>query len=254
MSYFVVLGAFIFLYMCGWFCFAVAEKRNDLADTAWGIGFAALCWFSYFLSQGSWRAIVVNVLITIWGLRLSWHVWNRNRNKPEDFRYHQWRKTWYRFYLRSFLQIFMLQGLLLYVVCLPALLVNRYSHGIGFTALDAAGLLIWLTGFMFESVGDYQLKLFTENPNNRGKIMDKGLWRYSRHPNYFGEIAMWWGIGIITLSVPHGFIGLIGPATITCLILFVSGIPMLEEHMRGKPGWAEYKAKTSLLIPWFRKG
>jgi steroid 5-alpha reductase family enzyme len=250
MSYFIALAIFLFLYMCGWFCFAVAQKRNDLADTAWGIGFVCLCWFGFFLSPFSWRAMLINTLITVWGLRLSAHVYLRNHNKTEDFRYHQWRKTWYRFYLRSFLQIFMLQGVFLYIICLPAILINRYSYASGFSAFDVLGVLLWCVGFFFEAVSDHQLKVFTKQPQNHGKIMDQGLWHFSRHPNYFGEISMWWGIGIVALGVPYGLIALIGPITITFLIVFVSGIPMLEAHMRDKPGFAAYKAKTSLLFPW----
>jgi steroid 5-alpha reductase family enzyme len=137
------------------------------------------------------------------------------------------------------------------LVVSPVLFINTSAVS-EITYYLYAGIIIWLTGFIFESLGDAQLKKFIQNPENRGKIMDKGLWAYTRHPNYFGEVTQWWGLYVIALSVPYGMWSIIGPLTITFLILKVSGIPMLEKSFIGRPGWEEYKAKTSGFIPWFR--
>jgi steroid 5-alpha reductase family enzyme len=117
----------------------------------------------------------------------------------------------------------------------------------------AIGLLVWVIGFVFESVGDSQLKRFIKNPENKGKIMDKGLWRYTRHPNYFGESVMWWGLAIMAISVQYGYIGFLSPIIITYLLLFISGVPLLEKAFKDNMEFQKYAARTSIFIPWFPK-
>ena len=235
-------------YMTLWFIVSVIKKRNDIADIAWGLGFVLLAWLASYLSGYSFKALLVNGLITIWGLRLAWHIYNRNKKKPEDSRYFKWRKTWKNFYLRSYLQVFLLQGIFIFLISLPVMFINHsVSRGFGF--FEVIGLLVWGLGFYFESTGDRQLKKFISDPANKGKLMDRGLWHYSRHPNYFGEVTQWWGIFIIALSIPGSFFTIIGPLTITILILFVSGIPLLEKKYAGRSDFEEYKRKTSVFIP-----
>ena len=248
MNYYFTLALTLLGYMIFWFIVSVIKKRNDVADIAWGLGFVLLAWFSFYLSSYSFTALLVNGLVTVWGLRLAWHIFNRNKKKGEDSRYLEWRKTWENFYLRSFLQVFMLQGIFLFLISLPVMFINHSVSG-SFGVVEIIGLLVWCLGFYFESVGDKQLKEFVSNPNNKGKLMDKGLWQYSRHPNYFGEVTQWWGIFIIALSIPGSLFTIIGPLTITILILFVSGIPLLEKKYAGRPDWEEYKKKTSIFIP-----
>jgi len=238
----------LFLYMNIWFVIAVMTKRNDVADIAWGFGFVLMSWIAFLLSEHSSRSLLVNILITIWGTRLTWHIARRNLKKPEDRRYAAWRQEWEYVHLRSYLQIFMLQGLLLYVILLPVLFIHASTPAL-LTLLDAGGVLVWLVGFFFESVGDHQLKSFLKDPANKGKIMDRGLWAYSRHPNYFGEVLQWWGIFLIALSLPYGYFTMIGPLLITFLILFVSGIPILEKKYAGRSDFESYKEKTSVFIP-----
>jgi steroid 5-alpha reductase family enzyme len=248
MNFYVILALLLLGHMTFWFIVSVIKKRNDVADIAWGLGFVLMAWLSFFISGFSFKAFLINGLVTVWGLRLTWHIYHRNKNKPEDSRYLEWRKTWKYFYFRSYLQIFLLQGIFLYLISLPVIFINHsVSDSIGF--LTAIGLLVWGFGFYFESIGDKQLKEFVSNPANKGKLMDKGLWRYSRHPNYFGEVSQWWGIFIITLSVPGSIFTIIGPLTITILILFVSGIPLLEKKYAGRPDFEEYKKRTSVFIP-----
>lgn len=240
----------VFLYMTTWFFISLWKKRNDLADIAWGLGFILITLSSLFYQNNfSLRAILVALLVLAWGLRLSIHIFLRNKNKKEDFRYKKWRAEWGKlFYIRSYLQIFLLQGLLMLTIALPVIIVMAYSHS-PLAWLDLIGLLVWLTGFYFEASADYQLKRFLAHPANQGRIMTQGVWRYSRHPNYFGEIAQWWGIFIIALSVPYGLYGIIGPLAITLLILKVSGVPMLEKRYQDNPAYQEYKKKTSIFFP-----
>lgn len=247
-NYFPILALFLLEYMIFWFIISVLKKRNDVADIAWGLGFVLMAWLSFLLSDYSTTALLVNSLVTIWGIRLSWHIYLRNRNKSEDSRYLVWRKTWKCFYLRSFFQVFILQGIFLFLVSYPVMFINKFATT-DFGIIEVVGMLVWGLGFFFESVGDRQLKLFISNPANKGKLMDQGLWRYSRHPNYFGEVTQWWGIFLIALSIPGSLSTIIGPLTITILILFVSGVPLLEKKYAGRPDFEDYKKRTSLFIP-----
>lgn len=152
--------------------------------------------------------------------------------------------------LIRYLQVFVLQGALMLVIGYPFIHASVYDTG-GFGILALIGLFVWIAGFIFEAVGDHQLDEFLKKPENKGKIMKYGLWKYSRHPNYFGEVTMWWGIFIILLEVPFGVWAIISPLLITFLILKVSGIPMLEKMFEGNPEFEEYKKTTSAFFPWF---
>jgi steroid 5-alpha reductase family enzyme len=241
----VILG-----YMSGCYALSLIRGRNDLADIAWGPGFILVVAAS-LLAEGvcSWRGLLLSGLTALWGLRLALHIHARNRGRGEDPRYRQWREAWGRWFaLRSFLQVFMLQGLLLVIVALPVIHVNA-SPSTPFSALDLLGLLIWLAGFLFEAVGDGQLLAFMRNPKNKGKLMTAGLWRYTRHPNYFGEVTLWWGVWLIACGAQDGWRTIIGPLTLTLLILKVSGIPMLERRYAGRADFAAYKRRTSAFLP-----
>lgn len=254
MNYYLFLALILFVYMSLWFVVSLVKKRNDVADVSWGLGFALLAWTSFFVGGVfGLRGLVVCVLVSIWGLRLAWHIHTRNRGKSEDYRYLAWRKEWGAwFYPRSFAQVYLLQGFLLFLIVLPVLVINK-NFGSPLGWLDLFGIAVWLFGFYFEVVGDAQLAKFIKNPANKGKLMQSGLWAYTRHPNYFGEVTLWWGIWLVALSVPGGAFAIIGPFTITFLILKVSGIPMLEKKMEENPEFAEYKRKVSVFVPWFRK-
>lgn len=254
MNYYSTLAFVLWGYMTVWFLISLLRRRNDVADVAWGLGFVLLSWTSFFLSgsPGS-RGRLVCVLVSIWGLRLAWHIHARHRGKPEDFRYLAWRREWGRwFYARSYAQVYLLQGALLFLVALPVLVINRNPGGaLGF--LEVVGVCVWLFGFLFESVGDEELARFARDPHNHGKILQSGLWRYTRHPNYFGEVVQWWGIWLVAIGVSGGWFSIAGPLTITLMILQVSGIPMLEKKMAENPDFAEYRRRTSVFVPWIPK-
>jgi steroid 5-alpha reductase family enzyme len=250
MNYYLTNAIVLFVYMTLWFVISVIQKRNDVADVAWGLGFVLLAWVSYGLAGiFSLQSTVVSILVSIWGIRLAWHIYTRNRGRDEDYRYLSWRKEWGKwFFIRSFFQVYLLQGLLLFCIIQPVLFIHRYVGG-GFGFWSSVGILVWCIGFFFESVGDAQLAGFIRNPANKGKIMQGGLWQYTRHPNYFGEVTQWWGIFIMACSVPYGFITIIGPITITVLIICVSGIPLLEKKYSGRSDFEAYKKRTSIFFP-----
>jgi len=249
MNYYLNLALILFIYMTCWFFISVIKKRNDVADIAWGLGFILLAWSAQQLSNFSTRAFIVNSLVTVWGSRLAWHIYSRIRNKTEDYRYMLWRKEWGRWlYIRSYLQVYVLQGIFLFLIVLPVLYINASRH-VQFQITDIIGFAVWLIGFYFESTGDRQLKQFVSNPSNKGKIMDQGLWKYTRHPNYFGEVTQWWGIFFMAISIPGALFSIIGPLTITTLILFVSGVPLLEKKYAGRADFEAYKKRTSMFIP-----
>jgi len=251
-------GAILLAYMTVWFFVALVKKDNSVADIAWGLGFVLVAAVT-FLRRGSlFLPVLVTALVVIWGLRLAGHIFVRNRKRGEDPRYAEWRRKWGRsFVWRSYLQVFLLQGLFLLVISSPVVLVNthRWESPPGSAAYGfwLAGFLVWCVGFFFEAVGDSQLARFKRDPANRGKIMDRGLWRYTRHPNYFGEALMWWGIFVIALEVPTGWMTVLSPGLITFLLVRVSGVPLLERRYAGNAEFQAYARRTSAFVPWLPK-
>lgn len=250
MNYFITLGIILFIYINLWFIISLVKKRNDVADVAWGLGFVVLAWTSFMLSETtSLAALLVNGMVSVWGIRLACHIYKRHVGRGEDSRYAAWRRDWRKwFYARSYLQVFVLQGFFLFLVSLPVLILNKStSNQLGF--FEIFGFLIWTIGFLFETIGDEQLARFIKNSANKGKLMQEGLWKYTRHPNYFGEVTQWWGIWLIAFSASGEIFAIVGPLTITILILFVSGIPLLEKKYAGRSDFEEYKKRTSVFFP-----
>lgn len=225
----------IWIYMTGWYLVATVKKRNDIADTAWGLGFILVNIFSLMFNP-SIKLLISLILISFWGIRLATHIYNRNKNKKEDYRYEQWKNN-------AYTKVFMTQGFFMWLICWPIL----GSMG-NMEWFNLVGILVWMIGFYFEVVGDRQLKKFISNPKNKGKIMQKGLWAYSRHPNYFGEVTMWWGIWLLNFNLNWWTI--VGPLTISFLILKVSGVPLLEKKYQGNKEFEDYKKRVSVFIPW----
>ena len=249
LTVFITCFFIIFVYASVWFAIAVYKKRNDVADIAWGLGYIIICGFLFYTYEASNVSILLYTLVTIWGLRLSVHIYTRNKNKTEDFRYHAWRHEWGKnFYIRSYLQVFLLQGLFLLIIISPVIHA-AVELPVKWNMYTWIGLCCWIIGFYFQLVADWQLAVFKSTQKNKGLIIQTGLWKYSRHPNYFGEILMWWGIFIITIPFTNSFYFIVSPLTITLLLAFVSGVPMLEKKYKGNPAFEDYKKRTSVLIP-----
>jgi len=244
------------------FVFFIAQimEDNSVVDVAWGLGFVIIALYTLGDSGAFFpRQILITLLVFIWGMRLAVHILGRRMGQGEDFRYKSMRTRWKKdkknVALRSYLSIYLLQGLLMLVIALPIIYVNHYDFILqnDLTYLDNVGILIWSFGFVFEVISDFQLSKFKSEKSNKGKIMKHGLWKYSRHPNYFGESIMWWGIFIITVGTPNGFVTLISPLLITNLLLFFSGIPLLEEKYKDNKEFQKYAKDTPVFFPKFFK-
>ncbi|MEZ4959611.1 MAG: DUF1295 domain-containing protein [Saprospiraceae bacterium] len=241
----------VFWFMVIWFFVAQLKGDNSIVDVAWGLGFVVVAWwmhrFYYLPTLLLW-------MVAIWGLRLAWHILKRNLKTGEDWRYRKWREEWGKWaFIRSFFQVFMLQGIFMWVVALPIMQDAKAGDQSGLGLFQWLGFLLWLIGFLWEAIGDWQLARFKSNPQNKGKIMTTGLWKLSRHPNYFGEMVLWWGIFIFT--IPHGawWLGLLGPLTVTWLLNRVSGVPMLEKKYEENAAYQAYVKSTNALLPDFSK-
>lgn len=239
------------LFVTALFFISIFFRRNDIADIAWGIGIFIVALLSYRAAgEASSLLWLMTVLAALWALRLSLRIFIRNVRKQEDYRYKKWRNEWGDwFYARSYLQVYLLQGFLMIVVGFSFVHASVYGNGAMLNSWAFFGLLVWLIGFTFETVGDWQLDQFLATKPAEGTILSSGLWKYTRHPNYFGEVAMWWGIWLMVATLPYSFIALVSPLTITFLILKVSGIPMLESKYENNPAFQAYKERTSAFLP-----
>jgi steroid 5-alpha reductase family enzyme len=252
---YLILFAALFLFFLVTFLIAQRLRNNGLIDIAWGAGFVFSASMSFLL--GNPQGIVPMVItscVLLWGLRLTWHLARRNLGKPEDFRYAQMRADWNprTFHLRMFVQIYLLQLFLNALINLPTIFSNLQDVT-GWGVVASVGLAVWIVGFFFEAVGDRQLKDFKASSANKGRLITTGLWRYTRHPNYFGEATMWWGIYLMAASTGRGVWLIISPLAITLFLLYVSGVPMLERKYEGRPDWEEYKQRTNKFFPGLPK-
>lgn len=226
-------------------------KNASIIDIVWGLGFVITSWVLAVTIDGdSTRQLLLAVMVGLWGLRLGGYLAKRNIGHGEDWRYKAMRKKkGARFGLISLVTVFGLQGVLMWIVSLPVMFGNSdATPGVG--PLAVIGVMVWAVGLSFEAIGDWQLVQFKKDPNNAGKVMQTGLWSLTRHPNYFGDALLWWGIGIVGAETGSGVIGFIGPVVMTVFLLRVSGVPMLERSlMKRREGYAEYVARTSSFIP-----
>ncbi len=253
----------IFIFMCYVFILAQIFKNNSIVDIFWGLGFIALVVYFTFTSHSyiERQAVfltkhLLNLCVLIWGFRLAIHIYTRNKGKGEDWRYINFRKVWQKHnipqWLGAFMQVFMLQGIFMFIVALPIIHVNTSFSGINF--LTISGFIIWIIGFGFEAVGDYQLVQFKKKEENKGRTMRYGLWKYTRHPNYFGEMTMWWGIWLMSVNFfqpVQTLLSILSPITITWLLTKVSGVPLLESKYKNDQEYQEYIKKTPSFFPKF---
>ncbi|GAM16059.1 DUF1295 domain-containing protein [Mesobacillus selenatarsenatis] len=252
--YVINIGA-IFLFMLTMFIIAQLIKDNSIVDIGWGLGFVIIAFVSYFASEGehSLRQTIVLTLVSLWGIRLFLHLLIRSIGRGEDFRYANFRKQWGKnVRIIAFFRVFMMQGAIMLLLAYPIILVN-VAESRGFDIFAVLGLIVWVIGFLFQSVGDYQLEHFKKRKKHKEEILKSGLWRYSRHPNYFGEAAMWWGVYLIVIGAQNGWTAFFSAAFINLLLLKVSGVPFLDKRYAGNEEYQIYKQETNLFIPWFPK-
>lgn len=235
---------------------SLPSKNVTHVDTLWGLGFVLITWLTFFMSEGfAGRKILICALVSLWGLRLSLYLSLRNWGRGEDPRYAAWRrKSGDRFWLVSLFKVFILQALFLWIIALAMQWAQLSAIPDRFTVWDYLGIAAWLFGFGFEAVADHQLKRFKADPGNKGRVMDQGLWAYSRHPNYFGESLIWWSIFLIALSTPFGWWTVISPIVITVVLLKMTGVSLMEKTIvHRRPGYDAYMDRTRAFIPWFPK-
>ena len=252
------LGALIaWLYMTLIWVVSVAREDASIVDIFWGLGFVVLVVF-YQIEAGEGvapRQNLITILATIWGLRLSLHLFRRNRGRDEDYRYARWREQHgQKYWWYSYFQVFLLQGVVMWIVSAPLAAVHaHYEVFDDLGALDMLGVMAWTLGFFFEAVGDAHLVRFKRNPDNAGKVLDSGVWAYTRHPNYFGDALIWWGFFMIALAADSWWT-VFSPLLMTWLLVRVSGVAMLERDLQAsKPGYEAYAARTRAFIPWLPK-
>ncbi len=245
----VILGSMTLLWLV-----SLRLKNSGIVDIFWGTGFVITTWAAFLLTPEGYlaRKLLLSGLVTIWGLRLSLHIFTRNWGKAEDFRYQAWRNaagvSWW---WKSFFKVFLTQGLLLWIISTPLLAAQHSALPSRLTWMDYLAIPIWLTGFYFEAAGDWQLRRFRADPANKGKVLQTGVWRYSRHPNYFGDATQWWAYYLIAAAA-GGWWTIFSPIIMTGLLLRVSGVTLLEKSLRErKPGYKEYIESTREFIPWF---
>ncbi len=252
LTVFLVSAAVVFGLMFATWLFSLARRDASIVDIIWGFGFVLVAWAAFIVGDGSdARKWLITAMATIWGLRLSIYLFRRNWGHGEDFRYKRMRAHYgARFPLFSLFTVFGLQGVLMLVVSLPLQMAQVEGGPDGLVWIDFVGLAVWAVGLAFEAIGDFQLGRFKSDPANAGKVMDRGLWAYTRHPNYFGDFLVWWGIFFVALARPEIAWVAIGPIVMTVLLTRVSGVPLLERSMaKRRPGYDDYVRRTSGFIP-----
>jgi steroid 5-alpha reductase family enzyme len=248
---FIILGIMFLLWLI-----SLALKNSSIVDIFWGMGFVIIAWVTFILTTDGFipRKLLICIMVTIWGLRLSIHLLVRNWGKPEDYRYQAWRRkagpTWW---WHSYFKVFFLQGVILLIVSVPLITSQISPQPEYLTWLDIIALLIWLIGFFFETVGDWKLARFKGNLTNKGKVLNTGVWRYTRHPNYFGDAAQWWAHYLVAVAAGYWWT-IFSPILMTTLLLRVSGVTLIEKSQKEKkPEYKEYIETTSEFIPWFTR-
>lgn len=243
----------VLLFMSCMFLVSRLVGRLDVVDIAWGGAFVVAAFASIVVGGNysfGWNTqTIVLVGVVIWAVRLTHHILRRLITHPEDKRYQAFRKKWHGSeVLNSYMRIFLVQAILATVIAIAIIHVN-FSPLQQPEFFTYAGMGLWIIGFLFEMIGDRQLRRHMMNPKSNNTLLTRGLWRYTRHPNYFGEALLWWGISFMAFETAYGWVGLIGAVLITYLLLYVSGVPLTEKLLANRSGWQEYRKRTSKFIP-----
>jgi steroid 5-alpha reductase family enzyme len=250
------LGLWILGLMSLLWVISLLLKNSSIVDIFWGTGFVIISWIAFVrtINTVGPRGWLIVILVTIWGLRLTLYVFWRNAGKGEDFRYAKWRKeTGESWWWKSYFKVFLLQGFIMWVVAAPLTAIQVPGANDALGILDYVGSAVWGLGFFFETIGDSQLARFKRIRDNKGQLLRTGVWRYTRHPNYFGDSAQWWGFYLIALA-SGAWWTIVSPIWMTYLLVKVSGVAMLERTLeKTKPDYEDYVQKTNALIPWFPK-
>lgn len=240
-----------FAFVSAVWLLSLALGDSSIVDIFWGLGFVAIAWFVDAAVPGEPAPLarLLAWLVTIWGIRLSAYILWRNWGRGEDYRYRAWREqaggAWW---WRSYFKVFLLQGAIMWIVAAPVVAVAGQGRPAPLGWLDALAVAVWAVGFAFESLGDWQLARFKADPANKGRLMTSGVWRCTRHPNYFGDAAVWWG-HYLAAAASGAWLTVFGPALMTFLLVRVSGVAMLETALREtKPGYREYMETTSAFF------
>jgi steroid 5-alpha reductase family enzyme len=233
----------------------VSVRMHDVSvvDIGWGAAGALIALATFFLADGVLsRKILLTAMATIWGVRLALHIGVRKKGKGEDFRYAAMRAEFGEsFPLRSLFTVFLFQAFLIWIITIPVQVGQLSGHPERLTWLDILGAGLWVVGYVVELIADRQLNSFLADPTNAGKVLDQGIWRYSRHPNYFGESLLWWGVFLVAAATPGGWITIFSPIIMTFFLLKISGVPMLEKALADRrEGYRDYMARTSVFFPW----
>ncbi len=235
----------ILFYFLVFFILGTILKNNSIVDIGWGLGFVLTTWMLFFVYRPNMMVIWINLLVTLWGLRLFYYILQRNIFKKEDFRYANWRRAWGKIVvIRAFFQVYLLQAIVMFIVGLPIYYANINSTTI--KPWYFLGVVVFVIGFGLEALSDKQLRSHVKN--HPGQLIQTGLWRYTRHPNYFGESVLWFGIYLTALAYSVPWYLVISPLTITLILYYIS-TPLMEERLRQKDGWNDYQAKTSKFFP-----
>jgi steroid 5-alpha reductase family enzyme len=242
------LAAIVILFTVLW-AVSLRLENSSIADVAWGPGILVVGLTYYFTSDaGTLRAHLTLALLAMWAIRLATHLGIRTRLQGEDFRYVKWRDEYSHWWFVSYFKVFLLQSVIGWIVSWPIYFAIVSLAPASLTVVDYLGVVLVISGLVVESVADEQLRRFRADRVNRGKVLDTGLWRYTRHPNYFGEALLWWGFGLIGVAT-GGVPGLIGPAILTFLLIYVSGVALLESTLIEKAGYIQYVGRTPAFLP-----
>lgn len=248
----ITTASLVFLAVLQTATFAVGHRigRYNVVDVAWGLGFVGVAWIGVLIGGGDpLRNWLLTILVTVWGLRLTWHMYVKSKGRGEDPRYVDLLERSGGNGLGTIARkIFGIQGVSQWFVSLP-LQVSAVSESTGLLPILALGTLLWIVGVSFEAIGDAQLRKFKSDPANKGKIMDRGLWAWTRHPNYFGDSSVWWGLWLIAASAWPGVLTILSPVAMTYFLVYATGARLLEKTMSRRPGYPEYQRRTSYFLP-----